>query len=103
MTAPPTGAASFLDRSELDPSDPYAREAETFPRLSDEQVARQAPGGQAGTSSPPATCAPARSSASPRLWARDRSSSAPCTSAGGELTRGGAARGVRVLGPTVPA
>ena len=42
MTGPPTGAASFLEGSELDPSDPYAREAETFPRLSEEQVARVA-------------------------------------------------------------
>jgi thioredoxin reductase (NADPH) len=34
------GAARFLSGAELDPSDPYAREAETFPRLTEDQVRR---------------------------------------------------------------
>lgn len=37
-----TGAATFLESRDLAPSDPYAREAETFPRLGDEQVQRVA-------------------------------------------------------------
>ena len=36
------GAARFLADPTLDPTDPYAREAETFPTLSDEQVRRVA-------------------------------------------------------------
>jgi thioredoxin reductase (NADPH) len=38
----PTGAATFLESRELAPSDPYAREAETFPRLDGEQAQRVA-------------------------------------------------------------
>jgi thioredoxin reductase (NADPH) len=37
-----SGAARFLSGADLDPSDPYAREAETFPRLTEDQVERVA-------------------------------------------------------------
>jgi thioredoxin reductase (NADPH) len=42
MTAIPDGRVPVATPPELDPSDPYARAAETFPRLTDEQVARVA-------------------------------------------------------------
>lgn len=41
MTVEP-GAARFLSDAQLAPSDPYARESETFPRLDDDQVQRVA-------------------------------------------------------------
>lgn len=42
MTETVSGAAAFLDRPTLSPNDPYAREAETFPRLTEDQVDRVA-------------------------------------------------------------